>query len=187
MLRTSYGIRHDIKIHIIIRYCKAGQNISVFHTAYAMKREGETMVTATWKIDGIFKADPQKVADEIDALGGEVTPEQLVEAAKDKKSELHKCFDWDNRVAAEKWRKHQARQIMCFLVIRNEDEDGNQQAPVVRYMYKTDTGGYKPSKMIFKQDDEYQKLLQRVDGELHAIKQKYAYIQERDYIWELID
>ena len=35
--------------------------------------------------------------------------------------------------------------------------------------------------------DEYQKLLQRVDGELHAIKQKYAYIQERDYIWELID
>ena len=152
-----------------------------------MKREGETMVTATWKIDGIFKADPQKVADEIDALGGEVTPEQLVEAARDKKSELHKCFDWDNKVAAEKWRKHQARQIMCFLVIRNEDEDGNQEAPVIRYMYKTDTGGYKPSKMIFKRDDEYQKLLQRVDGELHAIKQKYSYIQERDFIWELID
>ena len=145
------------------------------------------MTTATWKINGIFKADAQKVADEIDALGEEVTPEQLVEAAKDKKSELHKCFDWDNKVAAEKWRKHQARQIMCFLVIRKDDGDGADDAPVVRYMFKTDTGGYKPSRLVFKQDDEYRKLLQRVDGELRAIKQKYAYIQERDYIWELIE
>ena len=145
------------------------------------------MITAAWKIDGIFKADPQKVAYEISALGDEVTPDELVNAAKNEQSELHKCFDWDNDIAAEKWRKHQARKIMCFLIIKNGNENDGQNAPPVRFMYKTDSGGYKPSKMVFKVDNEYQKLLQRVDGELHAIKQKYSYIQERDYIWSLID
>ena len=145
------------------------------------------MITAVWKIDGIFKADPQKVADEISALGDEVTPDELVKAAKNEQSELHKCFDWDNDIAAEKWRKYQARQIMCFLIIKNEDENDGQNTPPVRFMYKTDSGGYKQSKMVFKVDSEYQKLLQRVDGELRAIKKKYSHIQERDYIWKLID
>lgn len=135
---------------------------------------------------GLFKADAQKVAEEIVALGEEVTPEEIVNAAKNEDSELHKCFEWDDQIAAEKWRKQQARQIMCYLVIREEAEDKKNDVPI-RVFYKTDLGGYKQLEKIFRNDDEYQKLLQAAWGELHAFKRKYARLQELSEILALID
>lgn len=142
------------------------------------------MITATWKMPGIFKADPQLVAAEIAALGDEVTPEMVVEAGRDEDTELHKCFDWDDEVAAEKWRKQQARQVMCYLVIREETESTE---PPLRVFYKNDNGGYKQSEMIFRVDDEYQKLLKAALSELQAFKRKYARLQELAEILALID
>ena len=63
-----------------------------------------------WKVNGIFKADAAKVYKEIGT--DNVTPESVLEKAKDKKSELHKCFDWDDKSAANKYRLQQARQII---------------------------------------------------------------------------
>lgn len=143
------------------------------------------MITATWKLNGLFKADPQKVYEEINLLGEEITPDQIVEAAKNKKSELHKCFTWDNTIAAEKWRRHEARQIMCFLVIKETNEDTEDNYPV-RIFNKNDTGGYKTAERIFRNDNEYQKLLQAAYSELHAFKLKYARLQELSEILELI-
>lgn len=143
------------------------------------------MITHTWKMPGIFKADAQKVGEEISALGDEVTPQQLVEAAKDESTELHKCFDWDNDVAAEKWRLHQARQIFCFLVIREEEPE--PESVPVRVWHKNDDGGYKHVERVFRQEDEYQKLLQAAYAELRAFKIKYARLQELSEILALID
>ena len=49
-------------------------------------------------------ADAQLVADEIMSIGDAATPQQIVEKARDEATELHKCFTWDDRIAAEKYR-----------------------------------------------------------------------------------
>ena len=136
-------------------------------------------------MEGLYKADAQRVAEEIYSIGDDVTPEQIVEAAKDEQSELHKCFDWDNDIAAEKWRKAQAREILRFLVIR-EKEDEPAAVPV-RVFYKNDNGGYKQAEKVFQREDEYQKLLQTALAELRAFKVKYARLQELSEILALID
>ena len=69
---------------------------------------------AEWKIKGIFKAEAQKVADEIGE--NKVTPQEVLEKARDENSELHKCFEWNDSVAAEKYRLQQARAIIINLV-----------------------------------------------------------------------
>ena len=141
---------------------------------------------AIWKLPGIFRADAQKVADEISALGDEVTPEQIVEAARDENTELHKCFDWDDTIAAEKWRLHQARQVVCFIVYR--ERDSSPDSVPVRVFHKVEySGGYKPAVRVFKNEDEYQKLLQTAYAELRAFKIKYARLQELSEILALID
>ena len=61
---------------------------------------------AEWRIKGIYKADAQKVADEIGDK--KVTPQEILEKARDETSELHKCFEWDDSVAAERYRLQQA-------------------------------------------------------------------------------
>ena len=46
-----------------------------------------------WKVKGLYKADAETVYREITSLGDKFSPEDIVEAAKDESSELHKCFD----------------------------------------------------------------------------------------------
>ena len=55
------------------------------------------MTVASWRSGlGVFKADAQKVADEIRSIGEEVSPVQIVAKARNKDTELHKCFEWDD-------------------------------------------------------------------------------------------
>lgn len=144
-------------------------------------------IVASWKSGfGIFKADAQKVAEEILSIGEEATTEQIIEKGRDENTELHKCFEWDDSVAAEKWRLVQARKICETLVIRREPE-APKEAPEIRVFHKTEsTGGYKPIHTIIQHEDEYQKLLQRAFAEFHALKLKYQHLQELDYITSII-
>lgn len=132
-------------------------------------------------------ADPQKVADEITRIGDSATPAQILDKARDGKTELHKCFEWDDGKAAEKWRIQQARRIVCSLVIKDTDEQV-QQKPEIRVFYKTDnSSGYKPTTFIFQDKSEYQKLLSRALAELSAFKSKYKSLSELDELFEVTD
>ena len=145
------------------------------------------MIVATWKSGlGLFKADPQKVAEEIIAIGDEATPAQILEKGRSEETELHKCFEWNDSIAAEKYRLSQARKIVEVLVIQRLP-DAPKDAPEIRIFHKTEsTGGYKQINRIVQNDDEYQKLLQRAFAEFHALKIKYQNLQELDYITSLI-
>ena len=74
---------------------------------------------------------------------------------------------------------------MCFLVIKEVNEENKNTIPV-RIFHKNDTGGYKTPERVFRNEDEYQKLLQMAYGELHAFKIKYARLEELSEILELI-
>lgn len=49
---------------------------------------------AEWRVKGIYKADAQKVADEIG--NDKITPQEMVEKARNEQSELHKCLNGFN-------------------------------------------------------------------------------------------
>lgn len=144
------------------------------------------MITATWEkgFESFHKADAQKVAEEIMAIGESATPQQIVDKAKDARSELHRCFTWDNNIAADKWRLHEARTLVCHLVIQTEDED--EEVPEVRFFHRIDGGGYKQLTRIFRREDEYQALLRQAYADLAALKQKYRNLQELDWLWDQI-
>ncbi len=84
-----------------------------------------------WKEDSPLakKADPQAIAREILTIGGaSVRPKDLVQEAYLKKnSELHKCFEWDNTVAAIEYRKSQAKEILFSLVKVESTKHGPQE------------------------------------------------------------
>lgn len=132
----------------------------------------------------MYHADAQKVAEEILSIGAEASPRQIVEKASDRDTELHKCFTWDNKAAAEKWRLHEARHIVSCLVIHRDEEHSDK--PEIRYFHKNDMGGYKPAEYIFSHADEHEKLLQQALADLQAFKNKYQSLQELDYILCLI-
>ena len=142
------------------------------------------MITAEWSRvgKGLYKADAQKVAEEIMSIGSEATPSQIVEKARDEDSELHKCFTWDDQKAAEQWRLQQARSVVGCLIVHREEK--YEDKPEVRVFHKNDSGGYKPATYVFTHADEHEKLLQAAYAELAAFKRKYSSLQELDWILE---
>ena len=71
----------------------------------------------------------------IEANGGEITPHQVVEEARNPDHPLHKNFEWDNSIAAEKWRVQQARMMIKVVVetitIKGEEHEVNSFFSVV--------------------------------------------------------
>lgn len=126
-----------------------------------------------------------KVYQEIISIGESATPEQIVDAARDERSELHKCFTWDDREAADKWRKQEARFLRHFLRVEDETKP---DAPKINALYFNKPGeGYKAAPIVFKNQDEYTALLARAYAELHAFAEKYKTLTgELNEILELI-
>jgi len=147
-------------------------------------------IIATFRVPGLYKADPQLIFEELKDLGedvGEFKPEQIVERARDERTELHKCFDWNDTRAAEKWRLHQAVQLTSNLVFKREVKEDGSVPPPIRIINRTESGSYAMPEKVFRVQNEYEKLLSRALAELHAFKVKYAALQELDEILALID
>ena len=74
----------------------------------AWQEKGElSMREYSWKGTG-YSADAQLVGEELEKLefAGEVTPDEVLKFAKNNiDSELYKCFEWDDKICGEKYRK----------------------------------------------------------------------------------
>ena len=131
-----------------------------------------------------FKADPVKVVKELESIGEEVKPQQMVDYAKShKSSELYKCFTWSDSIAADKYRLYEARQIQRNLIIRKlpTPENQEQQPKTIRLMMRTETtGGYKSIINIMRNDDEREKLLVMAKNELYAFERKYSTLADTE-------
>lgn len=140
----------------------------------------------TWKIKGLYKADAETVYSEITALGDSFSPEQIVEAARDENSELHKCFTWDDTVAADNWRKHQARMLVAQLVVRTETAD-NQPVAVRVIASTASRNEFAPVVKLIKDEQGYADMLARAINELKTFRRKYEVLTELREIFEAID
>jgi hypothetical protein len=71
------------------------------------------------------KGDPNVIGSELarlQRLHGKLTPEIVVDAARDKKSPLHGEFDWDKDRAARAHWMHQARMLLADITYDLDEE-----------------------------------------------------------------
>lgn len=78
-------------------------------------------------------ANPQKIGESLEKIrvnaGGELTPIDVVNAARSPKSALHDYFEWDDSVAAESFRLSQARGVIRLVRVADDaSESGTARA-----------------------------------------------------------
>jgi len=56
---------------------------------------------------------------------GKATEMDIIHAASDPRSPLHRHFEWDNHEAARQWRKQQAREMVSAIAVKVSGENGN--------------------------------------------------------------
>lgn len=122
---------------------------------------------------------------ELQSIGETYTPQDVVDFARSKDTELHKCFTWDNTVAAEKWRKQEAR-VLIANIVYVKDEETHEPSHVRAVVYSDNDKEFKPLKFVVKKQDEYEQLLERASAELDAFKRKYSVLGNLQEILALI-
>ena len=137
-----------------------------------------------------YKVDAQIVGEEIEKIEAEkgvVTARDIVDRARPKNSPIHDLFEWDNKIAAEKWRLHTATQVLCCLV--KTDEDSTPQKAYVNIEVKeaTKTGIYANIKKAMSDAETREVVLQNALNELKAFKAKYSHLSELAKIFEEIE
>lgn len=135
-----------------------------------------------WSVANLFKADANRCYSEILELKN-ITPATVLDRARDEKSELHKCFEWDDSKAAEKYRTIQAGNVIRALYIVHQDDE---VAPV-RVLSRTSESSYQPTRTFLTNHDEYVDLLKRALSELESFKRKYETLSELEQVFEQID
>ena len=130
-----------------------------------------------WKIKGLYKANAETIYNEIMSIGETVKPSDVVELARDENTALHNLFTWDDSIAAEKYREHEAGCIIRnIVVVEKDDSDDNDDGVItVRAIMSTNerTKEYTTVQRVVTNKDSCSKLLAAALAELNAFKKKY--------------
>lgn len=110
--------------------------------------------------------------------GGILHPADVVEAARPPESPLHGEFEWDDSVAAEKWRIEQAREMIRVTVVYEPRNEREIKAFVVLERDRVEGGGYRYVPALLRTTTGRDDLLSVALSELRTFQQKYRHLSE---------
>ena len=130
-----------------------------------------------WKTTG-FEADANKVGKELEDINlkEKLTREVVLNYAKNKESELHKCFEWDDNIASEKYRLFQASCILSSISIIVKDTKEKRKTTRMYVSIKNEKENereYKSIVEVLENDEEYKQLISKAEQDFLSYKQKY--------------
>lgn len=140
-----------------------------------------------WKTGSHIKANADVAGIQCKQLEQTVglTPENLVNANRAENAPLHNEFEWNNDVAADKYRLHQARHIIACLCVKSEVS--GTEAKQVRAFLKCNTNEpYYSVDVIVKSEDKYKAMLERALNELKAFQIKFSTLKELTPVFNAI-
>lgn len=83
---------------------------------------------------------------------------------------LHPCFEWNDPIAAEKWREHQARNIVNCIVVKAETA---KQDPVEVRAFVHIQEEYHPINVVLQSVDMTSEMLSNALSEMERFTKKY--------------
>jgi hypothetical protein len=116
---------------------------------------------------------------------GRLTPALVVEEARPDDSPLHDRFEWDNEVAGEEYRRHQARQLIRSVkVVYSTTDDGDDKKVRAFTAIHHETGHvYEPTERVAQDPFLTKVALQDMKRRWIALKRQY---ESFDEFWQLV-
>lgn len=119
-----------------------------------------------------------KVLKQLEVQHGILSPHDLVEAARDEGHPLHEMFQWNNRVAGEKYRLMQARMMINSVRVEFLGEKREAFFNVTIPVRSVKTRGYVSIEKVVSNEDLHNQVLASAVGELEYWQKKYDKLVE---------
>ena len=135
----------------------------------------EAMVKITYvarKGSGITDDDAQVLGERMMQLSedGVLSPERVVEDARNPQAPTHRYFEWNDRVAAHKYRVHQANTYITS--VRFVPASGAEPKPIAIKMAKHDAYATVATRM--QASDVLLQLIDRIQVDLERLQDRYC-------------
>ena len=135
-------------------------------------------MTFEWKPGSRFKVDANTagaVCEQLEAAGN-LSAKSLLDVSRPKDAPLHSEFEWNDSIAAEKFREGQARNIINHLVVRLDEKP---DTPVRGFFQITQQEPrYTNVNAILTHRDLRAELIQQALEEMAAFQRKYGTLTE---------
>ena len=122
---------------------------------------------------------------------GRLTPKSLVDESRPTDAPLHKCFEWNDAIAAEKYRENQAGHIIRSLRIVPEGSRTKEPTKafisIVTNSESGDQFQYKGIARVLKTREDREYMLISAKRELIAFQRKYSSLKELSDVFTEIE
>ncbi len=120
---------------------------------------------------------------------GALLPETVVRAARPIRSPLHRCFEWDDKRAAHKYRVFQAGYLLRAVVVISEDPDTKEPISCRAFpCIESEGGNYYTTIAHVMCDAELQEnIAQQIARNLRYWRQKGHNLMEFERVWKAVD
>lgn len=140
-----------------------------------------------WKAGSHISSDANVAGSVMSELSkaGKLTPSELVKASKDESAPLHNEFEWNDGIAATKYREVQAGKLIRSIevVIEQSDEPARAFMPVT----VEKDHSYVPIQQVMRNPDYTNETLERAKRELLSFRRKYSQLEELANVFRAID
>lgn len=127
-----------------------------------------------------------KVFKELENSDAGLTAQSLVDASRPKDAPMHNDFEWNDSIAAEKFRNHQAGVLIASLeVIFTEAEDAQPTRGYVSF--KTEDKTFESIETVLLDVEKTNALFEMAMRELESFKRKYANLTEFKRLFDEIN
>ena len=115
---------------------------------------------------------------------GELTPGLVVDTARDPKNPLHSCFEWDDTVAAEKYRIVQAGQLIRSVKVVYEAPKGPSTMRAFVPVRPSDHGpaNFMPVAVAMADPDMAVLVLREFERAARALRINYGYLADFEQV-----
>ena len=119
---------------------------------------------------------------------GVTTPSAVVDASRTEDAPLHPVFEWRDEVAAEGYRKWQARNLIKSVRVVEQRDGADVQAPVYVHVptatvtngddgIKQTPAGYQPVSVVVQRPDMYASALSELQRKIGSAREALASLQ----------
>lgn len=117
--------------------------------------------------------------EEIRRKRGTLTPAVVLDEARDPAHPLHHRFEWDDGVAAERWRRHQAHELIVSVRVKYADrQDKLTDVRAFQAIRREDGYRYEPVESVVEDEIATRIVLADMEREWKQLYRRYAAFKE---------
>lgn len=117
---------------------------------------------------------------------GLLKPEAVVQFAQNENTHLHKCFEWNDSKAANRYRLNQARQQISMYVMVVQSPKGPVKIRAFQSLPsdRMAGGGYRKTTDILQDDALVAELVGSAMKDLATVRQRYEAVSALQPVWD---